>query len=307
MKLTVLIPTYRRPDDLRRCLGALQQQTRMPDQVLVIVRPEDGATRTVLDEPVVRGALALDCVTVEAAGQVAALNRGLDAMAGDVVAITDDDAAPRPDWLERIVATFEADPKLGALGGRDWVHERGQLLGGEKRCVGKIKPFGKVIGNHHLGIGEPREVDLLKGANMSYRRAAIAGIRFDQRLRGTGAQTHNDMAFSMRVRRSGWKLIYDPLVAVDHYPAPRMHDHQRHAQSPTAIRDDAYNFHLTLREYLLPLQREIAWWWYMLVGTRVYPGFVHPLLALATGNGTATRERWRAARLGARDARRETS
>jgi hypothetical protein len=115
------------------------------------------------------------------------------------------------------------------------------------------------------------------------------------------------MAFSMGVRRSGWKLVYDPLVAVDHYPAPRIHDDQRNAQSLTAIRDGAYNFHLTLREYLPPLQREIAWWWYMLVGTRVYPGLVHPLLALASRDGVAVRERWRAARLGARDARRVTS
>jgi GT2 family glycosyltransferase len=307
MKLTVLVPTYRRPNDLMRCLGALQQQTRTPDQVLVVARPEDDATRAVLAEPVVRGALALDCVTIEVAGQVAALNRGLDAASGDIVAITDDDAAPRPDWLARIATAFEADPDLGALGGRDWVHEGGQLLDGDERCVGKIKPFGKVVGNHHLGVGEAREVDLLKGANMSYRREAIARIRFDERLRGTGAQAHNDMAFSMRVKRAGWKLVYDPLVAVDHYPAPRIRDDQRNAQSPTAIRNGAYNFHLTLREYLPPLRRVVAWWWYMLVGTRVYPGLVHPLLALASRDGVAVRERWRAARLGARDARRVTS
>jgi hypothetical protein len=45
-----------------------------------------------------------------------------------------------------------------------------------------------LIGNHHLGVGEPREVDVLKGVNMSYRRTAIADIHFDERMRGTGAQ-----------------------------------------------------------------------------------------------------------------------
>jgi len=85
--------------------------------------------------------------------------------------------------------------------------------------------FGRVIGNHHLGVGEPRET-CCKGVNMNYRRAAIANLRFDQRLWGPGAQAHNDMAFSLAVRR-GWKLIYDPRVAVDHYPAQRFDEDQR--------------------------------------------------------------------------------
>lgn len=307
MKLTVLIPTYRRPDDLARCLKSLQRQTRLPEQVVVVVRPEDYATHAVLAEPAVCGTLPLNRIVIEAKGLVAALNRGLDASTGDIIAITDDDAAPRAEWLARIEAAFAADAKLGALGGRDWVHERGQLLDGERECVGRILPTGKVIGNHHLGVGAAREVELLKGANMSYRRRALEGIRFDERLRGSGAQVHNDMAFSMRVKRAGWKLVYDPLVAVDHYPAPRIGDDQRHAQSTSAMRNASFNLHLTLREYLPPLRRITAWWWYMFVGTRVYPGLLHPLLALASKDGTAVRERWRATRLGARDARRVAS
>lgn len=304
MKLTVLIPTYRRPDDLARCLKSLQRQARAPEQVLVIVRSDDYATHAVLAEPAVRGSLPLDCVAIEVKGLVAALNRGLDVATGEIVAITDDDAAPRPDWLERIEAAFAADPKLGAIGGRDWVHERGRVLDGQREYVGKVSATGKVIGNHHLGIGHAREVDLLKGVNMSYRRKAIEGVRFDERLRGSGAQVHNDMAFSLRVKRAGWKLIYDPAIAVDHYPAPRIGDDQRTAQSSTAMRNASYNLHLTLREFLPPARRAVAWWWYMLVGTRLYPGLLHPLLALASNNGATVRERWRATRLGARDARR---
>ncbi|MHC5721623.1 MAG: glycosyltransferase family 2 protein, partial [Nostoc sp.] len=38
MRNTVLIPTYRRPQDLSRCLLALQEQTKPVDQVIVVVR-----------------------------------------------------------------------------------------------------------------------------------------------------------------------------------------------------------------------------------------------------------------------------
>ncbi|WP_144154614.1 glycosyltransferase family 2 protein [Paraburkholderia sp. BCC1885] len=304
MKVTVLVPTFRRPNDLARCLAALQQQSRAPDEVVVVARPDDAATHTCLRDPAVVGALPLSVALVELPGQVAALNRGLDAANGDVIAITDDDAAPRPDWVERIAAAFTNDTRLGALGGRDWVHEKGRVLDGERPLVGKVRPSGKIIGNHHLGVGGAREVDLLKGANMSYRREAVRHIRFDARLRGAGAQVHNDMAFSMSVKNAGWKLVYDPRVAVDHYPAERFDDDRRDAQTLMAVRNAAYNLHLILRDQLPPLRREAAWWWYTLVGTRVYPGYLQVALALTSKQGRVRLSRWRAVRTGAHEARR---
>ncbi|WP_323119932.1 glycosyltransferase family 2 protein [Burkholderia alba] len=307
MKISVLVPTYRRPADLARCLHALSRQRRAPDEVIVVARPDDDATHERLADPAVRGALALRVAAIETPGQVAALNRGLDAARGDVIAITDDDAAPRADWLERIDAAFRADPALGALGGRDWVHEQGRVLDEARPLVGRLSASGKIIGNHHLGVGGAREVDMLKGVNMSYRRGAIAQLRFDTRLRGAGAQAHNDMAFSMSVKRAGWKLVYDPAVAVDHYPAERFDDDRRDAASLNAVGNAAYNLHLILREHLPPLRRETAWWWYALVGTRVYPGVAHVLLSALSARGARTREQWRAVRRGAQAARRAVS
>ncbi|KVN26111.1 glycosyl transferase [Burkholderia stagnalis] len=304
MKISVLVPTYRRPADLARCLQALQRQARAPDEVIVVARPEDDATHERLADPSVGGALPLQVVPVDVPGQVAALNKGLDSAHGDIVAITDDDAAPRPDWLARVEAAFEADPRVGAVGGRDWVHEKGRVLDESRERVGQLTLSGKIVGNHHLGVGGAREVDMLKGANMSYRRAAIERLRFDTRLRGAGAQVHNDMAFSMRVQRDGWKLVYDPAIAVDHFPAERFDDDRRDAASLNAISNGAYNLHLILREHLPLVRREIAWWWWTLVGTRVYPGLAHLLLALPAARRERVREHWRAVRRGARAARR---
>ncbi|MET5020333.1 glycosyltransferase family A protein, partial [Burkholderia pseudomallei] len=84
---------FRRPSDHARCLIALQRQRVAPDVVIVVARPDDDVTHERLAAPAVRGALALRVVTVDVPGQVAALIRGLDAARGDVIAITDDDAA----------------------------------------------------------------------------------------------------------------------------------------------------------------------------------------------------------------------
>jgi cellulose synthase/poly-beta-1,6-N-acetylglucosamine synthase-like glycosyltransferase len=273
MKITVLVPTYRRPQDLVRCLEALQKQTRLADEVLLVVRDTDAETWTLL-ESLKLNCLPLRTVTVSVSGQVAALNAGLDAAQEDIIAITDDDAAPHVDWLERIEAHFLSNSRVGGVGGRDWVYHGTELEDGARKVVGQVQWFGRAIGDHHLGVGEPREVDIFKGANMSFRRTAIENLRFDQHLRGTGAQAHNDMAFSLALRKAGWTLIYDPKVAIDHYPAQRFDEDQRYKFNEIAVLNSVHNETLILLDYLSPVQRVVFLLWAVLVGTRSMYGFV---------------------------------
>lgn len=220
--------------------------------------------------------LPLRTLTVSIPGVVAAMNIGLEAAQGDIIAFTDDDAAPHTDWLERIEKHYLSDSSIGGVGGRDWVYHGPELVleDGAKEVVGKVQWFGRVIGEHHLGVGEAREVDLLKGVNMSFRRTAIAGRRFDQRMRGTGAQVHFEVAFTLGLRKAGWKLIYDPKVAVDHFEGKRFDEDQRHKFNDIALINAIHNETLILLEHFTPLQRAFFVVWSVLVGTRVSPGFI---------------------------------
>jgi GT2 family glycosyltransferase len=130
------------------------------------------------------------------------------------------------------------------------------------------------MGNHHLGVGESREVDILKGANMSFRKNAIAGLRFDERLRGTGAQVHNDLMFCLDVKKRGWKLIYDPKVAIDHYQGERFDEDKRQKFNTLALSNMVHNETLTLLEYLSPPRHLTFMLWAVLIGTRGSPGLV---------------------------------
>ena len=71
-------------------------------------------------------ALPLTAVAVSAdANFLNQLNVGIGATIESIVAITDDDAEPRPDWLARLIGHF-AVKSVGGVGGRDWQpHERG--------------------------------------------------------------------------------------------------------------------------------------------------------------------------------------
>jgi cellulose synthase/poly-beta-1,6-N-acetylglucosamine synthase-like glycosyltransferase len=283
--ISCLIPSFHRERDLERCLTAILAQNRQPDEVLVVARAGDTATyHTVASW---RERIPLRLVEITVPGQVQALNAGLARCIGDVVVITDDDAAPRPDWVSRIEAHFVTDEKIGAVGGRDWVNENGVAEMGARRISGKILWFGRVIGNHHLGFGPARDVDILKGVNCAFRLAAIRPIGFDPRLRGIGAQVHNDMLACLSIRHAGWRIVYDPAIGVDHYPAPRFDRDQRNVFDARATADRAFNFRLALSAVSPPWRRAAAIFWHRIVGTGEAPGCARVLVMLAKRDGQA--------------------
>ena len=271
MKISVVVPTYARAQELNRCLQALSQQILPPDEIIVVCRKTDAETLDMIAQWSPKLA-SLRTVFVQHAGQVVALNAGIEAAKGEILSFTDDDASPWPDWTAKIHVHFTSNSAIGGVGGRDWEYRGGKLETGEKTDVGRLTWFGRAVGNHHLGAGEAREIQFLKGANMSYRRAAIAAHRFDKRLRGRGAQVCNDMAFALLLRRYGWKMRYDPLVCVDHFPAPRLDNDQRNGFDFEAATNRIHNETLVVLEEL-PRLRWIAFWiWALLIGTKISPG-----------------------------------
>ncbi|GAB4376482.1 MAG: glycosyltransferase [Elainellaceae cyanobacterium] len=290
MLISVLIPTYRRPQDLLRCLEALKQQLRSADEIIIVVRDTDTQTWDFL-KTFPANTLPLNIVTVTVPGVVAALNVGLGMIKGDILCITDDDAAPCSDWLARIEQHFMQDEQLGGVGGPDRIHPNVPLLEGTNKVVGQLQWFGRIIGNHHLGTGVPREVDVLKGVNMSYRRTAIEGLQFDDRMRGTGAQVHFEIAFSLRLKRMGWKLLYDPAVIVNHFPSQRFDEDQRGQFDRIAQINRVHNETLTLLEHLYPIQRIVFLIWGILLGTRKHRGFLQSLRFLPD-EGWVSFQKW---------------
>lgn len=289
LKISVVVATWRRPDDLGRCLSALAAQTWPPIEIVVVARSDDCPTWAALRSATLQS-IPLRAVAIDVPGVVAALNAGLDAAGGAIIAITDDDAAPRPDWLERIHAHLRLGPDAGAVGGRDHLHpvEREARDGS---VVGTLRRHGRLVGNHHLGAGGPRDVDFLKGVNFAVRRSALGGLRLDPRLRGGGAQVHWELGLCLALRRSGWRLVYDPAVAVDHYPAQRFDAGEREHPTPAALGDEVHNEMYGLVRWL-PLPAAVTALAYgVFVGSRRAPGLLVAAERALRGDRTGLAER----------------
>ena len=280
---SVVVATYRRVDRLAACLEGLRSQSRPADEVLVVVHTLDVASASFV-VAAARVWPEIRCVRVARPGLLAALNCGLAAAGGTIVAFVDDDAIPTVGWLERIVETFERDDRVAAVGGRDVIFDGGRIVESETRRgvrafagtpkVGRIQWFGRMLGNHHVGVGGARDVDVLKGVNLSFRRQDVVSHAFDERLRGEGVQMHTELSICLPLRRRGLRVVYDPSISVLHHPGPRLLGHERDDFSSDAVASTTHNEALAIIDYFGPVRRLVFMVWGFGVGTTSAPGLV---------------------------------
>ena len=148
--VTVLVPSYRRPEMLLRCLDGVLAGSVAPDQIVVVLRDADEDSRRALtdwraypDRPDI-----VEVAEVTEAGPMAAANAGLKLARGDVVALLDDDCVPTERWLEHLLVPY-ADPEVIGVGGRDIVHHGEVISAQPQPVVGRVTWYGRIIGNHH--------------------------------------------------------------------------------------------------------------------------------------------------------------
>lgn len=110
--VSVVVPTWRRPAMLERCLEALVRQTLAPQCYEIVVCDDgpDDATRVLVeriaDAHRARG-LQIDYVPVTATqGPAGARNAGWRHARAQTIAFTDDDTIPDPRWLEAGLAAL---------------------------------------------------------------------------------------------------------------------------------------------------------------------------------------------------------
>jgi GT2 family glycosyltransferase len=119
--VSVVVPTYRRPELLLRCLQRLCAQTLPADafEIVVVDDGRDDATHRLVEQ-VKQGAGEVTLIYLwppRGHGPAVARNAGWRAARGAVIAFTDDDTLPEPGWLEEGLAALALHPEWVAAGG----------------------------------------------------------------------------------------------------------------------------------------------------------------------------------------------
>jgi GT2 family glycosyltransferase len=210
---TVAICTRERPEDLTRALHAVAALGPSPAEVLVI----DNAPTTPRTREVVASFPSCRYVREDRRGLDAARNRALAEAASPVVAFTDDDAAPEPEWLGALLQPF-ADPRVMCAAGLTLPLE---LETEAQEWFERLSPFGRGFerrlfdGTHDDPVAVARAG---AGANMALRRSVLEQVGpFDEALdAGTETRSGGDHEMFGRILASGYRIVYEPRAVSWH-------------------------------------------------------------------------------------------
>jgi glycosyltransferase involved in cell wall biosynthesis len=215
---TVVICTHNRADLVAGSVEAALAQTRPAGgEVIVVDNASSDATPAVLRRLVERVSSGLRVVSEPQLGLSVARNRGLAEARGDVVAYLDDDAVPRPGWLEALTAPY-GDPTIAGVGGRIILRfpvTPPAWLSAELHSALSAFDLGPTARRIRYG-----EATYPFGANISFRAtAARAAGGFSATVGPLGRHqlVHDETDLCYRLEHAGGVVWYAPDAMVDHH------------------------------------------------------------------------------------------
>jgi cellulose synthase/poly-beta-1,6-N-acetylglucosamine synthase-like glycosyltransferase len=220
---SVVIATKNREALLADTLAALsaQQWPRDRFEILVADNGSTDNTKAVVCAAARRsGAPRIVYRHIATPGKSHAVNALFKEVAGDIIALTDDDVCPAPDWLQAYAAAFEetgVDYATGRILPR-WESDPPTWLSEPLYGVLAIPDNGErrlTLGPEGDGRGI-----IPVGANMAVRTHVvkrIGGLRHDLgKLSGT-LRTGEDHEFFLRMVAAGYRGVYEPAALVRHF------------------------------------------------------------------------------------------
>lgn len=202
LRVAIVVPTYNRPARLSLCLAHLAQLEGGPYRTIVI---DDGGEHSL--EAICHPYRDwVELVRKANGGPAAARNTGARLASGaDLLAFTDDDCVPRPDWIARLVEAQGGVPN--------------RLVGGrvdnalpDNVCSSASQTLCSYLYDYYLASGS--EMTFFTSNNLCCRRDDfLAHGGFDEAFPIPAGE---DRDFGIRWQESGGELFYAIDAVVDH-------------------------------------------------------------------------------------------
>lgn len=228
--VSVLIPCRDEGGFLARCLDSILACDYPADRMEVLVI--DGSRPTVSGDAAGNSVEEVSARYVQRDARVrrvenpagttpAALNRGIEASRGDVLARIDAHSSIAPEYLSRAV-DYLASTGADNVGGPMETISRDRGVWAEPIARALTHPFGVGNSRFRTGAAEAEWVDTVFGG--CWRREVFTRIgKFNERL-----ERGQDLEFNLRLRRRGGKILIAPDVASRYYARSTLTGFWRH-------------------------------------------------------------------------------
>ena len=210
MKISVLIATCNRPDHLKNCLRSLLDNSRPPDEIIVIDQSDEPASEEITGSIESR-LTVIRYERLARRGKSLALNRASEICTGDFLALTDDDVMVDEKWLETFLQLGTEYPATEVFCGRMLPEDGG---------AGNGEYLNLVLDTNTKWIDKktnPVQPGFV-GANCFINRRVFLAVGKFNELFGPGAvlPSNEDGELAYRLIRSGIKILYSPRLVVFH-------------------------------------------------------------------------------------------
>lgn len=241
--VSVIVPVYNDAQRLAICLEALDNQTYPCDRYEVIV-VDNGST----DQPiaVVEKFRQASIIYEATRGSYAARNRGIASAQGSVLAFTDSDCIPAPNWLEKGVYALLSTPNCGLVGGKIQICFQNPDMPNAVEVYDSIK--------HLQQQAYITETKFGATANLFTSKGILTTVgNFNPDLQSGG-----DQEWGQRVFAAGYKLVYAEDACIAH---PARHSLSELYKKLVRVTKGKYNIgiepHLPLWEFLKELATDL--------------------------------------------------
>ena len=226
--ISVVLCTRDRADQLEKCLDRLARLVYPRFEVLIVDNAPTSDAVQIIVESYAGGATKFRYCRETTPGLSWARNAGIAATTSEIIAFVDDDDEPDESWLAGIADGFARGDNIGCVAG--------VILPAQLDTPAEV--LFEELGGHIKGRGFTKDTfsksgpqsplfplpPFGTGANMAFRREALAGIGgFDVAL-GAGTRTfacEDTLAFTLALL-SGCDIAYEPSALMWHHHRPDM-------------------------------------------------------------------------------------
>ena len=157
------------------------------------------------------------------------MNEAIAQTAADLVlSLNDDVEMLYEDWLESLVG-YALEDRVGAVGGLlvypdGTIYSAGMLLGARGVAEHLYHRRRWEIGGYSNRARLPQDLSAVVGTCMLVRREAFVGVGG---LDESFPVAYNDIDLCLRLRRDGWRVIYQPDAVLVHHGSASFGTYQR--------------------------------------------------------------------------------
>ena len=213
VEVSVVIPVFNQLSFTHACLASLQAGQEQP-RFEVIVVDDCSTDDTAKLVPQIPGIIYLR--NKANSGFIVSCNLGAEKARGKYLVFLNNDTVVKPGWLSALLDTFAEEPQAGIVGSK-LVYPDGRLqeAGGIIWQDASGWNYGKSGDPEQPEYNYLREVDYCSAAALMIPKALFESLGgFDSRY---APAYYEDTDLAFKVRRAGYKVLYQPLSEVIHY------------------------------------------------------------------------------------------